>query len=208
MHYENGTGNHVQPSLYSGERQCFNFNFDHFTSTLNRPRNSSRWHGTKSCATLNIIDVCFYLVLWLPTYSNSNAYRFTFILTQLRGDRKLTEQMFAEGAIRVLCCTATLAWGVNLPVHSVIIRGTEVYNPEKGGIVDLSILDVQQIFGRAGRPQFDSSGEATLITTHDALQRYLDKLVRAVPIESNFIKQLADHLNGKFQQIGFTCIVC
>lgn len=30
----------------------------------------------------------------------------------LRGDRKLTEQMFADGAIRVLCCTATLAWGV------------------------------------------------------------------------------------------------
>jgi activating signal cointegrator complex subunit 3 len=106
----------------------------------------------------------------------------------LRGDRKLTEQMFAEGAIRVLCCTATLAWGVNLPVHSVIVKGTDVYNPEKGGIVDLSILDVQQIFGRAGRPQFDSSGEATLITTHDALQRYLDKLVRAVPIESNFIR--------------------
>lgn len=115
----------------------------------------------------------------------------------LRGDRKLTEQMFAEGAIRVLCCTATLAWGVNLPVHSVVVKGTEVYNPEKGGIVDLSILDVQQIFGRAGRPQFDSSGEATLITTHDALQRYLDKLVRAVPIESNFISKLADHLNAE-----------
>ena len=29
----------------------------------------------------------------------------------LRNDRKLTEQMFAAGAIKVLCCTATLAWG-------------------------------------------------------------------------------------------------
>lgn len=29
----------------------------------------------------------------------------------LRNDRKLTEQMFADGAIKVLCCTATLAWG-------------------------------------------------------------------------------------------------
>lgn len=29
----------------------------------------------------------------------------------LRGDRKLTESMFADGAIKVLCCTATLAWG-------------------------------------------------------------------------------------------------
>ena len=115
----------------------------------------------------------------------------------LRGDRKLTEQVFADGAIKVLCCTATLAWGINLPAHTVVIKGTEVYNPEKGGMQDLSILDVQQIFGRAGRPQFDSSGEATLITTHDALKRYLDKLVKAVPIESKFIKQLADHLNAE-----------
>ena len=44
----------------------------------------------------------------------------------LRGDRKLTENMFMEGAIKVLCCTATLAWGVNLPAHSVIIKGTQV----------------------------------------------------------------------------------
>lgn len=115
----------------------------------------------------------------------------------LRNDRKLTEQMFSDGAIKVLCCTATLAWGVNLPAHTVVVKGTEVYNPEKGGNVDLSILDVMQIFGRAGRPQFDKSGEATLITTHDALARYLDKLVREVPIESTFIKHLADHLNAE-----------
>ena len=69
--------------------------------------------------------------------------------------------------------------------------------PEKGTNVDLSILDVQQIFGRAGRPQFDTSGDATLITSHDAMARYLDKLVRATPIESNFIKQLADHMNAE-----------
>jgi activating signal cointegrator complex subunit 3 len=115
----------------------------------------------------------------------------------LRGDRKLTESMFADGAIKVLACTATLAWGINLPAHTVVVKGTDVYNPEKGKNVDLSILDVQQIFGRAGRPQFDTSGEATLITNHAAMTRYLDKLVRAVPIESNFIKQLADHLNAE-----------
>lgn len=45
----------------------------------------------------------------------------------LRQDRNLVERMFAKGAIRVLFCTATLAWGVNLPTHTVIIRGTEVY---------------------------------------------------------------------------------
>ncbi len=54
-----------------------------------------------------------------------------------------------------------------------------------------------QIFGRAGRPQFDTSGEATLITSHEGLKRYLDKLVREVPIESQFIKHLGDHLNAE-----------
>lgn len=44
----------------------------------------------------------------------------------LRSDRNLVEKLFAEGHITVLCCTATLAWGVNLPAHTVIIKGTQV----------------------------------------------------------------------------------
>ena len=115
----------------------------------------------------------------------------------LRGDRKLSENMFAEGAIKTLCCTATLAWGVNLPAHTVVIKGTQVYNSEKGGMTALSILDVQQIFGRAGRPQFDTFGEAHLITSQASLPRYLNMLVNQSAIESNFIKQLADHLNAE-----------
>ena len=71
----------------------------------------------------------------------------------LRGDRDLSEKLFATGAIKVLCCTATLAWGINLPAHAVIIKGTEVYDTQKGGFTSLSLLDVVQIFGRAGRPQ-------------------------------------------------------
>jgi replicative superfamily II helicase len=46
----------------------------------------------------------------------------------LRADRTLTEQLFEQGLIRVLCCTATLAWGINLPAHTVIIKGT--FQPE------------------------------------------------------------------------------
>lgn len=36
----------------------------------------------------------------------------------LRSDRTLTERLFESKAIKVLCCTATLAWGVNLPAHA------------------------------------------------------------------------------------------
>jgi replicative superfamily II helicase len=37
------------------------------------------------------------------------------------------EQQF----IQVLVSTATLAWGVNLPAHAVIIKGTQIYSPDK-----------------------------------------------------------------------------
>lgn len=115
----------------------------------------------------------------------------------LRQDRSLVEKAFLDGHIRVLVCTATLAWGVNLPAHAVIIKGTEVYDSNKGSFVDLSILDVLQIFGRAGRPQYDKSGEAFIITSHDKLALYLSLLTTQSPIESQFIQSLADNLNAE-----------
>ena len=85
----------------------------------------------------------------------------------LRSDRTMMERFFAQGYIKVLCCTATLAWGVNLPAHTVIIKGTQLYIPQKGGFTDLGMLDVQQIFGRAGRPQvrLSTSSPPTSICT-------------------------------------------
>ena len=43
-----------------------------------------------------------------------------------RVDRALVEDLFADRHIQVLVSTATLAWGVNLPAHTVIIKGTQV----------------------------------------------------------------------------------
>jgi activating signal cointegrator complex subunit 3 len=72
-----------------------------------------------------------------------------------------------------------------------------MYDSKKGAFVDLSMLDVLQIFGRAGRPQYDKSGEAFIITTHDKLSHYLSLLTRQCPIESQFINSLADNLNAE-----------
>ena len=44
----------------------------------------------------------------------------------LRQDRTMVESLFSEGYIKVLVCTATLAWGVNLPAHAVIIKVSRV----------------------------------------------------------------------------------
>ncbi|XLU60405.1 hypothetical protein S245_019614, partial [Arachis hypogaea] len=79
-----------------------------------------------------------------------------------RTDRQLVEDLFADGHVQVLVSTATLAWGVNLPAHTVIIKGTQIYNPDKGAWTELSHLDVMQMLGRAGRPQYDSYGEGII----------------------------------------------
>lgn len=63
--------------------------------------------------------------------------------------------------------------------------------------MDLGILDVLQIFGRAGRPQFDTSGHAVIITAHAKLSHYLSLLTNQFPIESSFITYLADNLNAE-----------
>ncbi|TPX31933.1 hypothetical protein SmJEL517_g04845 [Synchytrium microbalum] len=115
----------------------------------------------------------------------------------LRSDRNMMEKYFEKGFIRVLCCTATLAWGVNLPAFAVIIKGTQVYDSAKGKFIDLSILDVLQIFGRAGRPQYEDHGDATIVTSHDKLSHYVSAMTQQHPIESQFATNMTDNLNAE-----------
>ncbi|UNI21844.1 RNA helicase [Purpureocillium takamizusanense] len=114
-----------------------------------------------------------------------------------RADRNLMERLFGEGVLKVLCCTATLAWGVNLPAAAVVIKGTQVYSAQEGKFVDLGILDVLQIFGRAGRPQFEDTGIGMICTTQDKLHHYLTAITEQLPIESKFSTKLVDNLNAE-----------
>jgi len=114
-----------------------------------------------------------------------------------RSDRNLVEDLFKAGYIKSLVCTATLAWGVNLPAHSVIIKGTQVYDPSKGRWTELSQLDLLQMLGRAGRPQYDTEGEGIIITTHKELQFYLSLINCQLPIESQLVSKLADCMNAE-----------
>lgn len=115
----------------------------------------------------------------------------------LRKDRNLSERLFETGVTRVLCCTSTLAWGVNLPAYAVLIKGTDIYDASLGRFSDLSILDVLQIFGRAGRPQYESVGVGYIITSHEKLSHYVDAVTSQHPIESKFKTGLIDALNAE-----------
>ena len=67
-----------------------------------------------------------------------------------------------------------------------------MYRPDKGEWTELSALDVMQMFGRAGRPQYDNKGVGIMITNKTELSYYLSLLNEQLPIESQFIRKLAD----------------
>ena len=115
----------------------------------------------------------------------------------LRSDRNIAERMFEQNVTKVLCCTATLAWGVNLPAYAVVIKGTQIYDSSKGSFVDLGILDVLQIFGRAGRPQYEAQGVGYICTSSDKIDHYVSAITQQHPIESKFVEGLIDSLNAE-----------
>ncbi|KAG5481552.1 hypothetical protein LSCM1_05573 [Leishmania martiniquensis] len=115
-----------------------------------------------------------------------------------RDERSTVEQLFADRHIKVLVCTSTLAWGVNLPANRVIIKGTRVFNGAKGQSELLSALDVLQMFGRAGRVGYGAAlGRATIITSPDDLHYYLSVLNQQLPIESQMMRRVVDMLNAE-----------
>ena len=114
-----------------------------------------------------------------------------------QSDRATVEDLFAARHLNVCVATLTLAWGVNLPAHTVIIKGTQIYSPEKGDWVELSPMDMLQMIGRAGRPQYDTSGHGIIITNRAELQYYLSLNNMQLPIESQMLSVLPDCLNAE-----------
>jgi antiviral helicase SLH1 len=70
-------------------------------------------------------------------------------------------------------------------MSQVVIKGTQLYDSAKGSLVDLSVLDVLQVFGRAGRPGLETSGEGYICTTEDKLNHYLDAITSQVRLSSH-----------------------
>ena len=112
--------------------------------------------------------------------------------------RSIVEELFLYEKIQVLVCTSTLAWGVNLPCHLVIAKGTEYFDGKQvhrlhvlyvlngliiyiymliqGQYVDFPVTDVLQMMGRAGRPQFDEAGVACIFV-HEPKKNFYRKFL-------------------------------
>jgi helicase len=108
--------------------------------------------------------------------------------------RSLVEDAFRDRLVKVVSATPTLAAGVNTPSRRVVVRDWRRYDGTAGGMQPLSVLEVHQMMGRAGRPGLDPYGEALLIAnSHDELDELFERYVWADPedIESKLAAEPA-----------------
>ncbi|XP_049454968.1 probable ATP-dependent DNA helicase HFM1 isoform X3 [Epinephelus fuscoguttatus] len=91
--------------------------------------------------------------------------------------------------------TRTLAMGVNLPAHLVVIKSTMQY--VAGSCEEYSEADLLQMIGRAGRPQFDKSATAVIMTKIQTKDKYMTLMNGMEIIESSLHSHLVEHLNAE-----------
>lgn len=95
--------------------------------------------------------------------------------------RKMIEDAFKKNLIKVICSTPTLAAGVNLPARRAVIRDVKRFESRLGSAF-IPISEYKQCAGRAGRPQYDTYGEAVLIAKSAAESKALfNRYIHAAP---------------------------
>lgn len=88
--------------------------------------------------------------------------------------KRIIEHLFQQKLLTVCVCTETLAAGMNLPARSVLMTNLLKGPPGKKKLIDPSVA--HQIFGRAGRPQFDSEGHVFALAHEDDVRIHRYKL--------------------------------
>lgn len=88
--------------------------------------------------------------------------------------RRIVEDLFQEKLLSVCVCTETLAAGMNLPARSVVLTSLVKGPPRKKKLLEAS--GAHQMFGRAGRPQFDTEGHVFALAHEDDVRIAKHKL--------------------------------
>ncbi|MDD4307451.1 MAG: DEAD/DEAH box helicase [Thermoplasmata archaeon] len=86
--------------------------------------------------------------------------------------RRLVERSFRDRAIKCIVATPTLAAGINLPARRVVVRETTRFDANLGH-TPIPVMEIKQMCGRAGRPQFDPHGEAVLLAKSSPAMEHL-----------------------------------
>ncbi|MFK7820126.1 MAG: hypothetical protein AB8G99_15500, partial [Planctomycetaceae bacterium] len=79
--------------------------------------------------------------------------------------KRIVEELFQRKLLSVCVCTETLAAGMNLPARSVLLTALLTGPPRRKKLINAS--SAHQMFGRAGRPQFDTEGHVYALAHED-----------------------------------------
>ena len=77
----------------------------------------------------------------------------------------------------------------------VILQGTVTYGD--AGPQEYSDLEIMQMLGRAGRPQYENSACAVILTHEDRVERYQKIVSGQDLLESTLHRNLIEHLNAE-----------
>jgi ATP-dependent RNA helicase HelY len=100
--------------------------------------------------------------------------------------KEITEELFADGLVKAVFATETLALGINMPARSVVLERLVKYNGETH--VELTAGEYTQLTGRAGRRGIDVEGHAVVLwnTGFDPEQVAGLASTRTYPLRSSF----------------------
>ena len=110
-------------------------------------------------------------------------------------DRQIIEDNFKINAIKIICTTSTLSQGVNLPARLVIIKSTNCYKGHNIGYSEYTKMEIDQMCGRAGRPQYDKKGIAVIMTESYKTQKFEE--ISNEKIESHLKPNIVEHINAE-----------
>ena len=82
--------------------------------------------------------------------------------------RRIVEELFQRKLLSFCVCTETLSAGINLPARSVVLPS--LLKGPRGKMKLVDPATAHQIFGRAGRPQFDDRGFVYALAHEDDVQ--------------------------------------
>ncbi len=102
--------------------------------------------------------------------------------------RRAIEEGFLAHRLKVICCTPTLAMGVSLPAKMVLIRNYKFFTPGRG-TEPMPVCWVKQVFGRAGRPEYDDYGLGVIVARDELERDEIEQIYingELEPIESQF----------------------
>jgi helicase len=90
--------------------------------------------------------------------------------------RELIEDSFRTNLVKIICCTPTLAYGLDLPAFRTVIKTMKRFGNH--GMQYIPVLEYQQMAGRSGRPKYDSYGEAIIISNPEDKEYLIENYIQ------------------------------